>query len=104
MIQGHYGPAGLLYLLFQDISFVWLMISTQVIDIVFFIFILICNFFCKTNKDTCSVPYVCSEYSSYNVSLMRENKCLKEEIKDRSSHCFSSFLPALLLIGFSMFL
>ena len=74
MLLGHYGPAGIIHLLFSDISFVWLMISTQVIDIAYFVLSYSCKLVCNLNVDYCPYPIVCSEYSTFNVELMRSRK------------------------------
>lgn len=92
MIQGHYGPAGLLHFFFRDISFTWLMISTQIIDMVFFAFVLCCKFVCKMEIHSCPQPLACLEYSSYNVSLMRENQAVPFNAQNDISHSLSGTL------------
>ena len=74
MYQGHYGPAGVIHFLYTDISFPWLIISTQIIDIAYFILVYCCKLFCNMDIQNCPYPIVCSEYTLYNADLMRAGK------------------------------
>ncbi|EFC48108.1 predicted protein [Naegleria gruberi] len=76
MFQGHYGPAGVLHYFFRDISLAWLMVATQVIDVMFYSFSWTCHLACemKIESNARCENVFCLEYGRYNVKAMRENK------------------------------
>ncbi|KAF0978365.1 hypothetical protein FDP41_002880 [Naegleria fowleri] len=96
MFQGHYGPAGLLHLLFSDVSLVWLMISTQIIDICYFAMNLLCKYVCQMQVKEC--PFICSEYSTLNVEWARKGVLMPTNNYAVFSHSLSGSVVLSLIL------
>ncbi|EFC36247.1 predicted protein [Naegleria gruberi] len=76
MFQGHYGPAGLLFFIRNhSIPLSWLILSTQWIDVVFYTSAILCEKLFDSQIDSCPYkPWICGEYATYNVDLMRKGR------------------------------
>ncbi|KAG2373230.1 hypothetical protein C9374_012333 [Naegleria lovaniensis] len=97
MFQGHYGPAGVIHYFFPDVSLVWLMISTQLIDIVYFSLQVLCKTLCQMNVQECSYPFICHEYATFNVERMRKNAVFPSDIHSEYTHSLTGSLALALI-------
>ncbi|KAF0975621.1 hypothetical protein FDP41_005615 [Naegleria fowleri] len=101
MFQGHYGPAGVLHFFFPDVSLVWLLVSTQLIDIAYFTLQLLCQ---MNVSHECPYDFLCHEHATFNVELMRRNAIFPSDIHSEYSHSLtgSLILTFILTILYSM--
>ena len=99
MFIGHYGPAGLIHFLFRDVSFLWLMISTQLIDIAYFLSVMTCKIMCGMDvSSSCQYGWACLEYQTINVASMRQNKTFPTNSHTPYSHSLTGAIVLTMIL------